>query len=132
MGKRRRYKKSRLPNFQPQAMPTESAPQMVSLGDAAGAVGKVLGRRKVAGLTIRYEVACCACAGTNERCFKCDGTGFYRRELVESASDVVDFPIGSSRSRTEIGFASDSRGGGYGVRELGRFASGPDHDDHDN
>jgi len=64
-------------------MPLDHTPQLPSLGDSALLEGKTLGKSEKAGMTIRYEVARCSCQGENENCFKCDGTGYYRREVVE-------------------------------------------------
>lgn len=121
-----------------QSMAEDTSPQLRSLGETSANEGQVLGRQTKAGMTIRYENAACSCGGENANCFKCDGTGYYRREIVET----IDFdPTGKiakfrseivSRPKPEAHFSNDTRGGEYGLRERGRFASSPLHDDYDN
>lgn len=71
----------------------------------------------------------CSCRGENNNCYKCSGTGYYRKKLIlgaassSSPSAVVARPL--------AGFSSDSRGGIYGIREQGRFDSRPDYDRSD-
>lgn len=70
----------------------------------------------------------CSCGGDNSNCYKCSGTGYYRKKLAPGA-------LASSRvvadARPFAGFSSDSRGGIYGIREQGRFDSRPDYDRSD-
>lgn len=100
------------------------------------AVGTSLGRSTQGQLAITYEKAVCSCGGENENCFKCDGTGFYTRQVVEDTSKLPP-PLPNGRLRTknqtyaESTFSNDSRGGEYGIRERGRYGSGPLHDDHE-
>lgn len=72
----------------------------------------------------------CSCGGENERCFRCYGKGYYEvgaAKAARMASSTLSAPAPAGRSLA--GFASDARGAVYGVRELGRFASAPIHDD---
>jgi hypothetical protein len=118
-------------------MPADPSPQLPSLGDAALHEGEMLGRMNSAGMTIRYESAACTCGGENENCFKCDGTGYYRRQMVEvylhgvTSSRVSEGLRRMKDGSLETTFSNDGRGGDYGVREKGRFSSNPLHDDHD-
>lgn len=124
--------------FRPQVMQDDGKPVLGGLGDVWGNEGSVLGHSTKGGMTIRYEIASCSCAGENSSCFKCDGTGYYRREVVEAVSNSKNQMANTLRvaSRngvsSENGFSNDSRGGDSGVREKGRFSSNPLHDDYDN
>jgi hypothetical protein len=58
----------------------------LSLGQAAASEGKVLERKRNRdGSYTRYEIASCTCGGENENCYKCDGTGYYRKIIIEGA-----------------------------------------------
>lgn len=70
----------------------------------------------------------CSCGGENSNCYKCSGTGYYRKKLVPGA--VLASPV-IADARPLAGFSSDSRGGIYGIREQGRFDSRPDYDRFD-
>jgi hypothetical protein len=100
------------------------------------AVGTSLGKSSQGQLVIDYVKAACSCGGENENCFKCDGTGFYTRQVVQDTSKLPP-ALPNSRLRTknqtssESTFSNDSRGGEYGIREWGRFGSAPLHDDHE-
>ena len=121
-----------------QNMKPDTSPQMGGLGESWLNEGKVLGRTTKAGMTIRYENAACSCYGENSNCFKCDGTGYYRREVVEKmrSKPLISAPRLCGESSclfdSENQFSNDARGGDYGIRESGRFSSNPLHDDHDN
>ena len=72
----------------------------------------------------------CSCCGENERCFRCDGKGYY--EVSEEKAARMGKLATSSPTPVRhgpVGFASDTRGAAYGLREQGRFASAPLHDD---
>ena len=75
------------------------------------------------------EVRQCSCAGDNDRCFKCDGTGFYRAKVVinlEQCQEKIQQRKDFGKATTpEVQFSNDMRGSAYGVRELGRFSSLP-------
>ncbi len=73
----------------------------------------------------------CPCGGDNERCYRCDGRGYYEVSAAKAARLTVTVPR-SAKSKKEqpATFASDSRGSAYGLREQGRFASAPIHDDY--
>ncbi len=121
-----------------QNMPADISPALGGLGETCVNEGAVLGRETKAGMTIRYESAACSCRGENANCFKCDGTGYYRREIVEKMQPESVFAVsklrgGSANStNVEAHFSNDARGGVYGLRENGRFLSNPLHDDFDN
>jgi hypothetical protein len=70
----------------------------------------------------------CSCGGENSNCYKCSGTGYYRKKLVPGA--VLTTPV-IADARPLAGFSSDARGGIYGIREQGRFDSRPDYDHSD-
>lgn len=135
--KKKKNKNKNFANVKSQKMPLDHTPQLPSLGDSALLEGKTLGKSEKAGMTIRYEVARCSCQGENENCFKCDGTGYYRREVVEQYRHMDENKLrGQSyfnqrNSNGEYRFSNDQRGGEYGIREVGRFSSNPLHDDHD-
>lgn len=92
-----------------------------------GTLGTI-GRTKET-ITIRVP---CSCCGENERCYKCDGTGIEEKRVHKS--QVYLYQPGGVRYQglaapiKPTGFARDSRGGIYGIRENGRFSSAPDHD----
>lgn len=77
----------------------------------------------------------CSCGGENERCFKCDGTGIEEKKVARAEAGRYQEGLGRTHeaalSARPAGFASDFRGGAYGIREYGRFGSGPDFDDFD-
>jgi hypothetical protein len=70
----------------------------------------------------------CSCGGNNDNCYKCSGTGYYRKRLVPGAD--LNNPVFVD-ARPLASFSSDSRGGIYGIREQGRFDSRPDYDPSD-
>lgn len=70
----------------------------------------------------------CSCGGENGNCYKCSGTGYYRKRLAPGA--ILNSPVAVD-ARPFAGFSSDSRGGIYGIREQGRFDSRPDYDRSD-
>lgn len=104
----------------------------VGIAAAGESEGSYLGVRTKAGLVIRYESARCTCGGENSNCFKCDGTGVYRREIVEEVLNPDHPPqmarFGRAVPRSEASFSSDPRGDDRGIRELGRFSSNPLYD----
>lgn len=82
------------------------------------------------GVTVKLP---CTCGGENDRCYKCDGTGIMEKvvswrdkHLYEPGGRLYPGPANTVLPR---GFASDGRGDAYGIRENGRFGSGPDYDD---
>jgi hypothetical protein len=136
---KRKKKKSPVKLSNLQNMNDDNSPQLGSLGETSLNEGKILGRMTKAGMTIRYESAPCTCGGENSNCFKCDGGGYYRREIVEKMKHESSVAVSNPRGRrpqdfteSETRFSNDARGGEYGIRESGRFASNPLHDDHDN
>lgn len=98
--------------------------------------GAILKEEEVNGVKVRYEQALCSCNGDNERCMRCDGTGFYAKKIVETPDREQNSPIIRSVVRRKFGsnlesnFSNDLRGGDYGIRENGRFNSNPLYDDH--
>jgi len=73
----------------------------------------------------------CSCGGENERCYRCDGRGYYEVSPQRAARNAAAPGANVATSGGSIGgFSSDTRGGAYGIRELGRFASAPDSDDY--
>lgn len=108
----------------------------MSLGDMARSEGQRQARKQPNGVVIRVEIAQCTCRGENENCRRCYGNGYYERELVDAevaeraTSQIWRRP--RSTSPSEVTFSVDGRGGpAFGVREFGRFASNPHHDDYD-
>lgn len=78
--------------------------------------------------TISIE-AKCSCEGENENCFRCNGTGFYKSQIVTNIEECQD-KIQKKRtqqtnSTQESQFSNDQRGGIYGIREHGRYSSNP-------
>lgn len=106
----------------------------VSMGAANGAV---LGSARKSGMQVHFEKAECPCKGENERCSRCDGTGFYVKEVVDQflttpSTPWVDHSARKGGSTTqEVSLSNDARGDDYSVRERGRYGSNPLHDDHD-
>ncbi|RYX92907.1 MAG: hypothetical protein EOO28_20420 [Comamonadaceae bacterium] len=101
-----------------------------------GAVGAALGSGHAGNLRVSYEQAACTCGGENANCFKCDGTGFYTKQMVQDPSKLPPDPPNSrlrtkNQTPTESTFSNDSRGGDYGIREQGRYGSNPLYDDHE-
>lgn len=47
--------------------------------------GTVLKMEKSNGVEIRYEQTICSCNGDNERCVRCDGTGYYAKKIIEES-----------------------------------------------
>lgn len=82
--------------------------------------------------TISIETKC-SCEGENENCFKCNGTGFYKRKMVTNIDEcqdrVQEKRIYKTNSTQESQFSNDQRGGIYGIREQGRFSSNPLHEE---
>lgn len=76
----------------------------------------------------------CSCGGENENCYKCFGTGTYQKTVVEPRSYEQFAKIKPDSPRVNRswlgGFAADSRGGSYSIREGGRFDSSPNEDDY--
>jgi hypothetical protein len=73
----------------------------------------------------------CSCGGENERCYRCDGRGYYEVSPQEAARNTAQAAVGAATAGGSIAsFSSDPRGGAYGIRENGRFASTPDSDDY--
>ena len=82
------------------------------------------------GQTVLKQVVQCSCGGENSNCFKCDGIGYYEREVRLQDGVLVDtrssFAAARCRANAqEVGFSGDALGGSYGIREHGRFASPP-------
>ena len=100
-------------------------PSSAGLGALASSEG-VLTRRD----GVEYEAVKCTCGRENEKCFRCDGTGYYERRLVLATSTSSGHS--QVNARPEAGLSNDSRGGAYGIREHGRFDSSPLEDDYDN
>lgn len=99
--------------------------------------GTILGKEKKPGMHVHYEQAECTCNGNNERCSRCDGTGFYTKELVDQFLGTPSTPWVNNSSRLSIRstqestFSNDQRGDTYAIRERGRYGSNPLHDDHE-
>lgn len=76
----------------------------------------------------------CSCGGENENCYKCFGTGTYQKTVFEPRpyeQFVQNKPDSPRVSRSRLGgFAADSRGNSYSIREGGRFDSSPNEDDY--
>ena len=74
----------------------------------------------------------CPCGGDNERCYRCDGRGYYEVSAAKAAKLTMTVPR-SAKNKMEqpATFASDGRGSAYGLRERGRFTSTPIHDNYD-
>lgn len=109
----------------------ESLP-MTSFGTE---VGTTLGKATKGQLAITYEQASCSCGGENEKCFRCDGTGYYTKKVVptsaNSSSSLHSNLRLKNQASAESSFSNDARGGDYGIRERGRYGSNPLYDDHD-
>jgi hypothetical protein len=106
------------------------------LGEAVREEGTTMAIRKQAGMTVRYENAPCTCGGLNENCCRCDGTGYYARQIVESfvaptLLDEIRKHCVRASIPQEAGFSKDPRGADRAIRERGRFDSSPLRDDHD-
>ncbi len=75
----------------------------------------------------------CSCEGENENCFRCDGTGFYKSNIITNLEEcrdrVQEKVIQKIDSIQESNFSNDQRGGIYGIRERGRFSSNPLYDE---
>lgn len=73
----------------------------------------------------------CSCGGENELCYRCFGTGYYEVSAKQAARLEQQPKVrAATGSGCIASFASDPRGGSHSLRELGRFASTPDHDDY--
>ncbi len=101
-------------------------------------IGAILKKEKNNGIEIRYEQALCSCNGNNERCMRCDGTGYYAKKIIEESDENsskfhIRNKIRSTNpsSTQESNFSNDFGGDDYGIRECGRFNSNPLHDDYD-
>lgn len=98
-------------------------------------VGTVLGKSRNGQLAITYEQASCSCGGENEKCFRCDGTGFYTKQVVLETLSSTQLLHSKLRSKNqtiaESSFSNDARGGDYGIHERGRYGSNPLYDDHE-
>ena len=132
--KKKNKKKSRVKSRKLQSGKIIESQPTTKFGEKAGVVLK---QEESNGVKIRYEQSLCSCNGNNERCMRCDGTGYYVKKIIEN-SDLSAYKLYNkayakynSKTTQESGFSNDSRGGFYGVREQGRFVSNPLHDDHD-
>ncbi|MGJ7553316.1 hypothetical protein ACSFBI_04935 [Variovorax sp. RB3P1] len=98
-------------------------------------IGTPLGKSTKGQLAITYEQAACSCGGENEKCFRCDGTGFYTKQVVPTSANSPSSVHSNLRLKnqppTESSFSNDARGGDYGIRERGRYGSNPLYDDHE-
>lgn len=100
-------------------------------------VGTILGHERKPGMRVHFEQAECSCNGDNDRCSRCDGTGYYTKEVVDQfigtpPTPRLNDPLGTRQhSKHESTFSNDQRGGIYGIRESGRYSSNPDHDNHE-
>lgn len=98
-------------------------------------VGTLLGKSRKGQLAITYAQASCSCGGENQKCFRCNGTGFYTRQvvpLVPSATTPLSSKLRSNNQpASEASFSNDYRGDAFGIRERGRFSSSPLYDDYD-
>lgn len=100
-------------------------------------VGTILGKESKPRMRVHYEKAECSCGGSNERCSRCDGTGYYTKEIIDQFIGTPTTPWTDNsnrvglRSTQESTFSNDQRGDGYGIRERGRFGSNPLYDDHE-
>lgn len=107
------------------------------LGTLAATQGSFKMHQLPNGSLVRKEVSVCSCGGENAKCYKCDGTGYYEREIYnganpQGATSHLRSNSGLPKS-TEVSFSKDSRGGEtYAIREQGRYGSNPLHDDYDN
>ena len=109
----------------------------LGLGALAAGEGAIAETLHLSGRVVRWQSVRCSCSGENEHCFKCDGTGYFQRELAAGV-DVTHLDIPNLASKgllkpgVESAYSKDSRGGDiYSIREAGRFASSPLRDDHD-
>ena len=100
--------------------------------------GVILKKEKNNQIKIRYEQALCSCNGNNERCMRCDGSGYYAKKIIEeydknSSRFYIRNKIESTNSIgiQESNFSNDFRGDDYGIRECGKFSSSPLRDDYD-
>lgn len=98
--------------------------------------GSILEVKYIMGVKVRYEYASCSCNGDNERCIRCDGTGFYVRKIIDESNHDKSyekriFKSSSSKATQESSFSNDYRGSDFGIREVGRFNSNPLYDDHE-
>lgn len=100
-----------------------------SFGDTVPSTEQVLGYGKAGTADVYYENRVCTCGGENSSCFKCDGTGYYRVELILNKKGKSSQRNHSNSS--EVSFVNDSRGGPHAIRENGRFASAPSEADFD-
>lgn len=77
--------------------------------------------------------AACSCGGENEKCYKCNGTGIYKKEVVDNIDECQDRlqvrQAFSANPKQESQFSNDQRGGSFGIREQGRFSSNPHFDE---
>ena len=130
MAKRKKSRGRSSGNFQSGSI-VENLP-MTSFGTE---VGTPLGKATKGQLAITYEQAACSCGGENEKCFRCDGTGYYTKQVVPPSANSPSSMHSNLRLKNqasaESSFSNDARGGDYGIRERGRFGSNPLYDDHD-
>ena len=96
-----------------------------------GNSGQILSTAYEGGVIISHIQSECTCGGINERCIKCDGTGYCAKKIIESGHINHESPRTIKTSKQEVSFSNDPRGGVYGIRENGRFFSNPSHDDHE-
>lgn len=81
--------------------------------------------------TVVLVQSACSCGGENANCFKCFGTGFYeKKEVLELQLPLTTKSVPARTDRLPTAFSADARGGGYAIRESGRFLSNPLHDDY--
>lgn len=80
-----------------------------------------------------FIMARCSCGGERESCFRCDGAGFYRKEIVTNMDECQDRierrQTYNTTSVQENQFSNDQRGGIFGIRENGRFSSNPHYEE---
>jgi len=96
-------------------------------------VGTSLGKSSMGKIAITYEQASCSCGGENEKCFRCDGTGFYTKQVVPTSANSPSSTRSNLRLKNQLpsesSFSNDARGGDYGIRERGRYGSNPLYDE---
>lgn len=134
--KRNKNKKPKIERFKSRNFQSGNVVENLPLASWGTAIGATLEKRRQGQLVIVFEKAVCSCGGENENCYRCDGTGFYVKKVMQDTSKLP--PVSpNSRLRTrnqapaESTFSNDARGGEYGIREQGRYGSSPLHDDHE-
>lgn len=71
----------------------------------------------------------CTCGGLNERCYRCHGSGYHSKSALQARPGRA-LARAIATGGGAASFASDGRGGTYGIRSGGQFASMPEHDDY--